>query len=478
MDYFFLDFTRQRFVNEWMVKLVQTGLCKPFAEDPLNTSSSAGYRRKDRAISFLCKGWLGVSFGDGSSVEQQQHLYCVLDAAPCMTLFDSPTLEKDRSCTRLYLLGATVAEEPALKRFRLHCVPRPLVQGRLDIDYVFFTPPATSYALWKAAFSDMQAQSHEHQTEPSLHATSPSLPLLQGPGDEHGFARETTNWLHGICHRFLQNMRVSAGFTSMLRAKMTKKLQEKIEARELESTIEGLEVIDLHIPPTVPRVLFAQLLRNDGGIACDFLVDWHVEDDPLTFKVALTVLVNFPSPRWKEFHLSMMISVKRLFGKMHMECEPFPATRFSLSFFHMPDIELSVVSGFDALPASISSRLENYLVAKMKLALFQVCVCFFFFNFLVFFFLRSLPDCPQKLVMPNRKYFSIAGDSASKSEKQQQQPPPIIPERRVFSVKELPPVPDTIRPSNSPSSRPSTPTRLSHRIASNSLNNDNNKLDE
>ncbi len=52
-------------------------------------------------------------------------------------------------------------------------------------------------------------------------------------------------------------------------------------------------------------------------------------------RVKLTVVVNFPSPRFATFDVQMTVRLYGLYGKLHFECEKFPETRFLLSFYQV-----------------------------------------------------------------------------------------------------------------------------------------------
>ncbi len=101
----------------------------------------------------------------------------------------------------------------------------------------------------------------------------------------------------------------------------------------------------LYIPATIPSVLFAQLLpsKEAGKVVCDALINWQSHAEPLVIRVALTVVVNWPRPRFATFDVHMTVNVFDIYGKMHFECDPFPSSRFLLSFYQVGAVVVVVV---------------------------------------------------------------------------------------------------------------------------------------
>lgn len=368
-DYIFLSFTSRRMETLWYDALARWCVV-PVAEHahtvPRDNPTESNLIRY--------KGWLCLQFNESETILTR---FCILEDF-VLTHFDSDNLSKTKHASRIHLSDVPVLEVSKMK-FKATPMSRPL---DCTYDYCYFTmKKADDYVGWKAAFDAHNLRVYESHTDTAAQESV----IVKDASLLAGGLREPAKWLNAILKRFVQNARVSERILNKIRERMTKKLQEKIEDKNLQSSVEDLKVTNLYIPTHFPEIMWAQLLPSAQAekIVCDMLINWNSEMDPATFTITATVVINWPKPRFKSFDVDMSFTITRMFGKMHLECDPFPASRFSICFYEEPHFDFAVKSGFTALPDAIRFKLEEFIVKKVKISLLQ------------------------KFLMPNRKYFKI-----------------------------------------------------------------------
>ena len=114
----------------------------------------------------------------------------------------------------------------------------------------------------------------------------------------------------------------------------------------------------------------------------DFMLDYKCFNDPIVISIEAAILPFKQYFGGKKYIIAMELQVFSLNGKMHFECMPFPASRFSLSFYEEPSIDLKIESSISG-PQSLRQLAEAFIVKKIKLSILE------------------------KFLMPNRKYFPI-----------------------------------------------------------------------
>jgi hypothetical protein len=161
VDYIFLTFSRGAPLRDfWLGSLIANCFCKAATGDDLVSKKER--QLADRETAIVHKGVMAVEWGSEGVAQQQ--MWAVLDALPCLTLYDSasnPTM-----CVRLYMADTTSCfhVDPEKRRFRVQGVSRPLYhlsQGRISVDYVFLTATQATFASWKSAFESVKPQDRD-----------------------------------------------------------------------------------------------------------------------------------------------------------------------------------------------------------------------------------------------------------------------------------------------------------------------------
>jgi hypothetical protein len=198
-------------------------------------------------------------------------------------------------------------------------------------------------------------------------------------------SQETANWLSALWARMHLNMRVSQSLREKMINKVALRLSEKIEEKGYEQYIGNLQITDLDFgskPPTIESAMI-QPPDSSGDLIADVWLHYRNGDASLT----LSCEVNFK--RIMIIPIAVTVSCKSLSGKLQMRVPPFPAERFSISFYEEPTmdlvIEMAIGEKAGQMKNLILPKIKDIILGRLKLAIVE------------------------RFVAPHRKYFRIPG---------------------------------------------------------------------
>ncbi|KAL6058104.1 ERMES complex subunit mmm1, variant 2 [Balamuthia mandrillaris] len=201
--------------------------------------------------------------------------------------------------------------------------------------------------------------------------------------ESHGLRIETVHWLNSILLRFFQNIRHSEELVDGVKNSLETRLTTKLAQRNLDTYIAEFKVLQLDLGDGCPSITGVKIIPQPmpGEIGMDIQLDYNGNA-----KIALsaTIHVNLRGHTYTSIPVVADATLRSLSGKLHLHCAPWPAERFSLSFYREPkmNIQLDTTMGENKQVKNFP-KLGDLLLKKLK-------------NTLI-----------EKMVMPNRRYIRI-----------------------------------------------------------------------
>lgn len=237
---------------------------------------------------------------------------------------------------------------------------------------------------------------------------------------------ESAEWINALTSRFWYNFRNSEELVVVIKTFLETKMKAKLAEKKLAGFLERIDVVDLSLGDFVPKMSGIKILpqRRSGELGIDLVLDYRGEDRPAFVKFTGNVWVTQKTC----IPFCITATLHSLTGKMHLHCAPWPAERFSVSFYSVPvmDIRLESVVGGDKRQIRNFPKLNNLILNKLT-------------NILI-----------EKTVMPNRRYITIPRTkkrttgavpeaTASSDAKEPTAPgsPPVVEDRRKAVVQSI-----------------------------------------
>jgi len=193
---------------------------------------------------------------------------------------------------------------------------------------------------------------------------------------------ESAQWFNALTSRFWYNFRNSEDLVVLIKNFLETKMKDKLAQKKLDGFLERIDVVELSLGDVVPSMSGFKVLpqRRSGELGIDLVLDYKGEDRPAFVKFAGNVWITQKTC----IPFVVTATLHSLSGKMHLHCAPWPAERFSLSFYSVPamDIRLESVVG-DKRQIHNFPKLNDLILNKLT-------------NILI-----------EKTVMPNRRYVTI-----------------------------------------------------------------------
>lgn len=207
--------------------------------------------------------------------------------------------------------------------------------------------------------------------------------------DDFWNTEEKAHWMNAIWSRIHLNMRSSTQIKSKITNSLSSRIKDKIKEKQLEQyiTFSKISFVDIGSkPPTIENAILLPPDNHTGDLMIDLLLSYS--DGDASAQLSLILDFDILSKKAVSIPIHVTATIGSMSGKIQLRCPPFPAERFSFSFYEEPEMGIDVdirIGNYSLyfLKKLILPRIERLISEQLKIVIIE------------------------KFVAPHRKYVRI-----------------------------------------------------------------------